>query len=231
MLSVIIPTYNAQDGLGSLLEQISPIADEVIISDGGSSDGTLDISQRSGAKIVKGRAGRGWQLARGADCAAENADADDSREHSEHYYLFLHADSQLSPRALTDISAHISQADPRAAVFTLGLDDRGFWPRHVEFWVRLRTLCLTLPYGDQGLLISRTLYEDVGGYPQWDLFEDVKIIKKIGRKDLRIFKSKILTDAQKYRRDGYARRCFKNLGLIIRYGFGADPQALSKRYR
>ena len=235
MLSVIIPTYNVQDGLADILEQISPIADEVIISDCDSQDQTLNMAKRYGAKIVKGCKGRGYQLARGADFAAQNtahqARTDGVIKPSDHYYLFLHADSRLSPQALTDISAHISESDPRAAVFTLRLDDRGFWPRHVEFWVWLRTLCLTLPYGDQGLLISRALYEQTGGYPEWNLFEDVHLIKKIGRKNLRIFKSKIITDASKYRRDGYGRRCFKNLGLIIRYGFGADPQALSKRYR
>jgi hypothetical protein len=89
---------------------------------------------------------------------------------------------------------------------------------------------LGLPYGDQGLLISRPLYDAVGGFADMPLMEDVDMARRLkGR--LTLLNAHVITAADRYRRDGYARRLLKNWGCMTRYLLGASPDALRDRYQ
>ena len=105
----------------------------------------------------------------------------------------------------------------------------------MAFWVGMRCQWWGLPYGDQGLLISRDMYEAVGGYPQQSLFEDVAIIDKIkskfGRLALRPLKGAMSVDISKYDQDGILVRGLKNLKLLKAYRRGEDVATLAKTYR
>ena len=116
-----------------------------------------------------------------------------------------------------------------AGYFDFKADDKGLFPRVMEWFVGRRCRVKQLPYGDQGLLISRTLYDEVGGFPNWDLFEDVKIIENLNGK-LRSLGAPIYTDAEKYKRDGYIRRGLKNRNLFKKYKNGQNPDALAQVY-
>ncbi len=222
MLSVVIPTLNAQDHLPALLQQVRGCVDEIIISDGGSQDDTLSIALSAQARLALGCKGRGWQLARGGQWAANHLQADD-------WLLFLHADNVLADDWFAAVQTHIKTHPQKAGYFKFKIADQGFWPRLMEKIVTLRCYFWQLPYGDQGLLISKALYEDVGGYPQWDLFEDVKIIESL-RGKLRTLKAKIYTRADNYKAGGYWRRGLKNYRLYRRYKNGADQESLVKGY-
>lgn len=222
MLSVVIPTYNAQEPLTRLLSQIDG-ADDIVVSDGGSSDEVLSIAAQAGVRLAVGGPGRGRQLARGARWSLARGDED--------WLLFLHADSHLPKDWREAVDAHITAHPRRAAYFRFGLQDTGFWPRMVEFWVAVRCFWLALPYGDQGLLIRRDHYEAVGGYPDWPLFEDVQIVRAIGAQRLVPLKATLKTGAEKFRRDGYRKRTFGNLSLLIKFLRGADPHDLAKAYK
>jgi hypothetical protein len=95
--------------------------------------------------------------------------------------------------------------------------------------VALRCVLLGLPYGDQGLLISRRLYEEVGGYRPLPLMEDVDLVRRL-RGRLRPLAARALTSAERYRRDGYLGRSVRNAVLLARYFAGADPERLAKAY-
>lgn len=222
MLSVIIPTYNAQIPLPHLLSQVEG-ADDSVVSDGGSSDETLAFAAQARARLAVGGPGRGRQLARGARWSLSRGNKD--------WLLFLHADSRLPNNWREVVDAHIAQSPRRAAYFRFGLEDKGFWPRMVEFWVAVRCFWLALPYGDQGLLIRRDHYDAVGGYPDFPLFEDVHIVRAIGAQRLVPLKATLKTSAEKFRRDGYRRRTFGNLALLIKFLRGADPRDLAKGYK
>lgn len=222
MLTVVIPTLNAAKVLPTLLSQIRAHADDVIISDGGSTDGTLAVALGAGARLAIGNKGRGWQLARGAKWARRNTAEQD-------WLLFLHADARLDDNWFAAVQDHIKNQSGMAGYFRFKLDDKGWRPRLMEYIVGLRCRFWHLPYGDQGLLISRALYENIGGYPDWELFEDVKIIEAL-RGKLRLLDADIYTQAQKYKEQGYWTRARANYRLYRRYKKGASPETLALEY-
>ncbi len=183
MFSVVIPTLNAKPYLPKLLRQLDGKVDTIVVSDAGSTDGTLDEALKGGVlgaqvRIALGCKGRGWQLARGARWATLDQNQDD-------WLLFLHADTQLGRGWRAEVGHHIKHFPAQAGYFQFKFDGRRFWPRWIEFWVWLRCVFARLPYGDQGLLIRRDLYEAVGGFADTVLFEDVAIVRKLGRRRLR----------------------------------------------
>ena len=94
-----------------------------------------------------------------------------------------------------------------------------------------RARWLGLPYGDQGLLLPRALYDEVGGYEDLPLMEDVRIVQKIGKSRISILSAEARTSAAKYERDGWRKRSWHNAMLISRYLLGASPQKLAAKYR
>jgi len=230
MLSIIIPTLNAAPRLPLCLDAlvgpaISGFVKEVIVVDGGSEDESVPIADGFGAKSLTAPPGRGGQMKKGAEVARGL------------WLLFLHADTVLEEGWAGEAAAFINAvgANEAAAVFTLRFDKPGLAPRLVSAGAMARTKLFKSPYGDQGLLISRALYDEVGGFRDLPLFEDVDIIQRIvarkGRAALHIFKSKAVTAADRYERDGYLRRVIKNAWHLLRYHAGAAPEELAKFYR
>lgn len=219
-LSVVIPTLNAGAALpgclGALMAGVEAgLIRELVVSDGGSQDATLTIAEEVGAVQVSGAPSRGGQLARGAGAAGGE------------WFLFLHADSVLPDGWSDVVAAQISAGHP--AYFRLQFDIRGLAPAVVAGWANLRSRLFGLPYGDQGLLISRADYEAVGGHPDIPLMEDVALVRRLkGR--LKMLPLAITTSADRYRRDGWRRRGMRNLSLLIRYFAGAAPEDLARRY-
>jgi rSAM/selenodomain-associated transferase 2 len=225
MISVVIPTLNAAAHLPrALAPLVQGAADglikQVIVADGGSRDETVAIAEAAGCEVVASAPGRARQLRAGAAASKAN------------WLLFLHADTALSPGWVAEAERFISapQARKRAGAFRLAFDDDSPPARRVVFWARMRARVMKLPYGDQGLLISRLLYDAVGGYPDLPLMEDVELARRIGPKRLVLLKTEAVTSADKYRRDGWDRRAWRNLSLMARYLLGADPVELAKAY-
>ena len=228
MISVVMPTLNAQARLAQSLEALVPavkdgLVREVVIVDGGSRDATLDIAEGFGAKTVTAPPGRGAQLAAGARAAKGK------------WLFFLHADTVMEEGWADEAAAHMRDAPGSAAVFTLAFNEKKSAAKFVSTGAMLRTRLFKLPYGDQGLLISRALYDEVRGYRDLPLFEDVDLVKRIvkagGRGALKILSSTATTSAERYERLGYARCVFRNLWLLARYHMGAPPDELAKAYR
>ena len=223
-LSIVIPTLNAASGLPDCLQALMPglelgLIREVIVSDGGSDDATPRIAGDTGATLVTGARGRGAQLAAGAGAARGD------------WLLFLHADTYLSPDWAERAAHHMDTRPGKAAAFTLKYrsDDRA--ARWLEARANRRARWLGLPYGDQGLLISRKLYDEIGGYADVPLMEDVMIVRALGKARIAFLSAEARTSAEKYERDGWRKRAWSNAALLTRFLLGASPETLARTYR
>lgn len=220
-LSVIILTLNAAQTLPGVLASIRGGADDVLVVDGGSSDDTLDIARVAGASVLSSDRGRGLQLQAGGETVTGD------------WLLFLHADTRLDPGwgdAVRDFMNQTGIGD-RAAVFRFALDDPSTQARRMERLVNWRSRVLGLPYGDQGLLISREHYDSLGGFRPMPLMEDVDIMRRIGKKNISILDTAAVTSAARYQRGGWWARPARNICCLILYFLGVPPRILEKIYR
>src|ERR1700744_3965939 len=185
MISVVIPTLNAERKLPRCFDSliaaaVRGVVREVIVADGGSSDETLMIADAAGAHIVQAAKSRSEQMIAGVAVARSD------------WLLFLYPDTALEPGWENEVEAFIAQAmpeRPRAAVFRFALEDFGGEARRAEAKAALRTALFALPYGDQGLLIPKRLYQKLGGYRALADMEDADLVRRIGRRRLGTFRS------------------------------------------
>ena len=221
-LSVIIPTLNAVDTLTELVSALrsAPIVKEVIVVDGGSSDETVALATAGGARVISAARGRGTQLAAGARSASGDC------------LFFLHADCRLAPGWQDRVSTFLtsSGATSRAGYFDFELDDPSPAARRLERIVAWRCRVLALPYGDQGLLISRSVYDAVGGFAPLPLMEDVDIARRLGRRRLACIGAGCIASPRRYRRDGYWRRPLLNIFCLSLYFAGVPPRRIARIY-
>jgi rSAM/selenodomain-associated transferase 2 len=221
-ISVIIPTLDAAEELPGTLAALagSGLLREIIVSDGGSRDDTVAIAAAVGARLVTGPRGRGIQLIAGAAAAIGD------------WLLFLHADCRLAAgweRAAAEFIARPG-ASGHAGYFSFALDDTDPAARRLERIVAWRCRLLGLPYGDQGLLIARSLYDAVGGFAPIPLMEDVDLIRRLGRRRLAPIAAQVISSARRYRQDGYLRRPLRNLLCLSLYFAGVPPRRIERLY-
>lgn len=222
-LSVVVPTLDAAAELPATLSALraeSPSGLEILVVDGGSADGTAALAEAAGCRLLRAPRGRGPQLAAGAAAAAAE------------WLLFLHADSRPQPGWAAAVEGFLR--DPgnagTAAFFRLRFDSEEPAARRVERLANWRARRLGLPYGDQGLLLSRALYRRAGGFPPWPLMEDVALVRRLGRRRLVELPATLLTSAARYRRDGWWGRPLRNLARLALYFLGVPPERLARRY-
>ena len=222
-LGVVIPTLDEEEALPRLLEDLDalPVPVEVIVADGGSRDRTLEAARKRGARTIRTSAGRGRQMNAGARALASP------------WILFLHADCRLPSETRDALLGWLrSPASPEAAHFTFRLERDGLWWSLIERGQRIRERLTGLTYGDQGLLISRTRYEAVGGFPEIAVMEDVEVVRRLRRDGgLDRIGAPLITSTRRYESEGPVRACLRNLGLILLYCLSVPPDRLARWYR
>ncbi|WP_051608929.1 TIGR04283 family arsenosugar biosynthesis glycosyltransferase [Fodinicurvata fenggangensis] len=227
-LSFIIPTYNAGTGLANCLESLlqQPDSDldlepEILVSDGGSCDGTLQLARDRGCRILQGPPGRGGQLHRGALASRGE------------WLFFLHADCRLPADWPTPVERFMTTEKNRnmAGHGRLQFASAESAARRVERLANWRAEKLGLPYGDQGLLIHRSMYDRIGGYRDMPLMEDVELVRRLGRRRLKPLGLEVTTSAEKYEQQGWWKRPSLNLCRLALFLLGVSPERLARGYR
>ncbi len=221
-LAVVIPALQEAQRLPLLLADLAAaahIVQELIVVDGGSSDATARIARLAGARLLHGTPGRGAQLALGVQ--ASNAP----------WLLLLHADARLPPDWADRLRTAI-QADPDGAwAFRLAIDGRDPRLRWLEAAVQLRSRWRRLPYGDQGLLLSRRLLNAAGGVAPLPLMEDLDLILRLRRfAAIRLLPVALRVDGRRWRRLGIVRTALANAALRRAWRRGVPAAELARRY-
>lgn len=218
--SIIIPTLNESSTIDELAESLSGLEGdfEVIVADGGSSDGTDGMAKRYGWRVIQSPRGRGQQMNCGAAPAAGEV------------LLFLHADTRLPVDALTMIQRMLADAQVSGGNFNLRFSGASREARlltRIYPLLRLGGMC----YGDSAIFVRREIFSKTGGYRDFPLFEDVDLYRRIKRtgKFVRI-PAYAITSSRRF--EGRFIRTFALWSLLqVLYWLGVSPCRLNRLYR
>jgi rSAM/selenodomain-associated transferase 2/rSAM/selenodomain-associated transferase 1 len=216
-VSVIIPALNEAANLARLLPALNAAAPhEIIIADGGSTDETAAVTARFGARHVRTAKGRGAQM----NAAAAIATGE--------FLLFLHADTD-PPAAFPDIIRKTLMIPGTAAgAFTFRLREPFRGGGLIEKGVALRCLTRSLPYGDQGLFLRRSLFSALHGFPEYPILEDVAFVRRLralGR--IVTTPEAALTSSRRWQQRGMLSTFLRHQLILAGYAFGISPQRLA----
>ncbi len=223
-LSVVIPTLNEAKNLPILLADLNRSNQEIeiIVIDSGSKDLTVFTGQVGGAKVIKvKKQNRGYQLNYGASIAQGS------------WLLFIHADSRLNNGWREAIEKVINEPKSKSTAwfFNFKVKSKSLEFRILELAVFLRSHLLKRPYGDQGLLIERNLYNKVGGYKSIPIMEDLDFSIRLAiNSTIKSIKFPLFTSARKWENKCVLFRALTNMHLRNRWKSGESPFELVKEY-
>ena len=220
-VGVVIPALNEERHLPRILEDVAQlaVAHDVVVVDGGSEDATVGVATRMGIRVLLAERGRAAQMNRGATAVTGD------------WLCFLHADVRMPADAREALRDAIARPDVNAAVWKLAVEGDGLWMRLVEAGARVRDRLAGLPYGDQGLVIRRSLFELVGGFPAVPIMEDVALARAVSRRTrLTRLPAALVASGRRWRREGPYRTWVRNAMLVTAYLAGAPPERLARWY-
>jgi rSAM/selenodomain-associated transferase 2 len=218
--SVIIPTLNEENCLAATLRSLGDHhPHQVLVVDGGSTDATCSIAESGGARLLHGPRGRAAQMNHGAASASGDA------------LLFLHADCHLEAGALESAARCLRRRVVSAGCFRMRVEAKGRVYRLIDAAATARVRLTGLVYGDQGLFLTRQRFEDVGGFPDLRLMEDVfisKKLRKLGR--VEVVSRQVHVSPRRWRHQGVVRQTLRNWTLTALAAGGIHPDRLAAFY-
>ena len=220
-LSFIIPTLNEEAFIRSCLEPLQHYREnghEVILADGGSTDSTMEIAKPLVDRIIPGERGRARQMNAGAAAAAGDV------------YLFVHADTQLGT-GIGDLLTERIRTARAWGRFNIRLSGSHPLLRIIEIFMNLRSRITGIATGDQVIFITRTLFQERGGFPEVPIMEDVEMSARLLRVCRPVcLREKVVTSSRRWERNGIIRTVLKMWYLRMIYFCGADPESLARKY-
>ncbi len=219
-LAIVVPTLNEADTLGRNLPAALAVAEEVVVSDGGSDDGTVEVARRLGARVVSGPPGRGGQLNRGA---AATAAAD--------VLIFLHADTTLPPGGAEAVREAVARG-ANGGAFRVRFDVNRPTQRLGAWLINQRTRALNLPLGDQAQFATNEVFKRLGGFRDWPILEDLDFAIRLRRLGgMALIEEPVTTGARRFLEQGAPRTVAINWLIWILYFLGVPPRRLARFYR
>ncbi|MBU6251380.1 MAG: TIGR04283 family arsenosugar biosynthesis glycosyltransferase [Cyanobacteria bacterium REEB417] len=225
-IAVVIPARQEAGRLPALLADLARAPDliaERVVVDGGSTDPTPAVAALAGARVLRAQPGRGGQLLAGI--ASTTAP----------WLWLLHADVRLPPGWAAQLRAALATpapTRPRAWYGDLCIDQGGLGYRLLECLVALRSALLQRPYGDQGLLLRRACYQQVGGLRPLPLMEDLEFVERLGRQGrLCALGLAITVDARRWQRLGLVGTSLSNASLRRAWRRGRSANRLYEAYQ
>ena len=236
-VSIIIPVLNEAGNLAHLftnINKLNPKPQQVILVDGGSTDDSIDIIRsfinelmsyndcKIDWQMTESKAGRALQMNTGAALATAEI------------LLFLHADTQLPIDAIESISEAMKRAE--WGRFDVQIDSRQLMLKLVSQMINWRSKLSGIATGDQAIFISQSLFEQIGGYPNQALMEDVELCKQLKSMQLKgiakpaCLKNKVITSARRWQQHGTWRTILLMWHLRFDYWRGVSADNIKQRY-
>ncbi len=227
LVSVVMPVLNEETvlrrNLPALMRRLARQSHrtEVIVVDGGSSDASWDVARDSGAVVISSPRGRGRQMNVGAAAARGE------------WLWYLHADCLPADGALDQMLEMVLKHHRRSwGYYKARIDASGAALRVIEWGVNLRSRLLSVPYGDQGLFVRRDLMQELGGFTESPLLEDVDLVRRLARagRPIRV-RLPLLIDPRRWRRHGAWRTTATNWRIMFDYCvLKKDIHTIARRY-
>lgn len=224
-LSIIVPVFDESPIINATLAHLAELSFggrfEIIVVDGHPSGNTISAIARSDIIKIIGSTGRGSQMNTGAAVASGDV------------LLFVHADTLLSHDALDQIMTAFKHHDIVGGAFDLEITAPQKIFRLIERAASIRSRLTRIPYGDQAIFLKKRFFDQIGGFEDLPIMEDVELmrrVKKAGKK-IKFVPRKVRTAARRWEKEGILYCTLRNWTLIVLYMFGVSPEKLKTWYR
>ena len=226
-ISIIIPVLNEVGTIAKVLARTRSSTNvEAIVVDGGSVDGTLELVQSLGVKVLSSPTGRAGQMNAGVSAATGEI------------LLFLHADTLLPPGFDTMVRAALKppqqgcRKPPVAGAFALQIDAPLRSLRLIEWGVNWRSRYFQMPYGDQAIFLKAETFHQMGGFARLPIMEDFELVRRLrSMGHIALIPVPVVTSARRWLKKGIIQTTLMNQIIILAYFLGVSPQQLVCWYR
>jgi rSAM/selenodomain-associated transferase 2/rSAM/selenodomain-associated transferase 1 len=220
-ISIIIPTLNEANVIGETIIRLPESEQvEILVVDGGSSDGTDEMARELGARVLSTAPSKAGQM---------NAGAAEARGE---VLLFLHADTRLPEKFEKKVLTAAARRGFCAGAFTLGIDSTDWGMRIIERAANWRARIFKMPYGDQALFVSRKLFLEIGGFADYPIMEDFELVRRLKKKGkIAILPDAVKTSPRRWQNLGVLKTWLLNQIILVAYFIGVPPRRLAFWYR
>lgn len=220
-VSVIMPVLNEEGIIEDTIRSLNDPRLELIVVDGGSRDKTTSIVSRYKVRLIPSSIpGRGRQMNHGARCATKDI------------LLFLHADAKITEKGIDAMLKAMEDPFIIGGAFRLAIDSRSPCLSFVAIWANMRSIIFGLPYGDQGIFVRRSAFEEIGGYQDVPIMEDLEFIRRLKRRGkISILGESVSVSSRRWDKEGPIYATLRNLILAGLFLLGVSPKRLYRWYK
>jgi len=220
LISIIIPTYNEAETIGGTIERLRPWGKliEIIVADGGSSDGTTALIP-AGVKLIRSLKGRAVQMNEGA------------RQARGKVLLFLHSDTQLPQDFRQQLKPAVAKQSVVGGAFKVKFGQPGLFFHLTSLGSNLRASLSGIYFGDQAIFTRRDIFEKIGGFPAVELMEDWEFSRRLRQAGkTMLLPGPVTTSARRWLLHGKWRTAWLMHKIKLLYLLGVNPSALKRMY-